>query len=65
MSDLIIRINSAAKILGVSRTSLYNKTCKGGKYFDPTFPGPIQVGVRSVGFWKSEVEMWIRDQRKA
>lgn len=31
-------------------------------YYDPTFPKPVKIGVRAVGWVESEIEGWIAAQ---
>lgn len=53
---------------GLSRSSIHYKLTPGGKranLFDPTFPTPLALGPRRVGFLASEVDAWIQRQAAA
>lgn len=68
------QINSALTILrrkqveartGLSRSSIYarmrNNPKRPGDY-DPTFPKPVSVGAKAVGWIESEIDGWIASQ---
>lgn len=59
------QIQSALKILrrkqveariGLSRSTIYDRIKAG------TFPAPISLGAKSVGWIESEVDTWLSDQ---
>ena len=52
----ILRLPQVEARTGISRSSIYARVAKG------TFPPPIQLGPRAVGWIESEVEAWIREQ---
>ncbi|NND82508.1 MAG: AlpA family phage regulatory protein [Gammaproteobacteria bacterium] len=56
MVSSIIRLKDAVKKTGISRSSIY-LYCKAG-----TFPQPIKLGERSIGFVESEIEEWIEER---
>lgn len=51
--DSILRLNSVIEITGLSRSSIYNYIKAG------TFPRPLKLGLRAVGWLASEVFEWI------
>lgn len=53
MSKRIIRLPEVKSKTGQSRTTIYEKVKEG------TFPAPISLGGRSVGWVESEVDEWI------
>lgn len=58
----ILRCTLAAKKLGISRSSFYEKLRPNSRYFDATFPKPIQLGLRSVGWFCHELDEWLLAQ---
>nr|WP_236251018.1 AlpA family phage regulatory protein [Jeongeupia sp. HS-3] len=53
-------------LVGLKRTMIYERLKIGGKYADGSFPRPIKLGPRAIGFLESEVQRWITqraDQR--
>lgn len=55
----IIRLPLVKARTGLSRSSIYLKIADG------TFPAPIGLGARSVGWLESEVIAWINDRISA
>ncbi len=56
----ILRRKQVEARTGLSRSTIYSKikSDRPGEY-DPTFPTPIKLGGRSVGWIESEIEAWI------
>ncbi|AXO17980.1 helix-turn-helix transcriptional regulator [Providencia vermicola] len=55
----ILRITELTKVLGISRSSIYEKLNPRSKYYDDTFPKPLKLGASSVGWLYSEIEKWV------
>ncbi len=53
MIDRVIRRKELEKIVGLSRSSIYLRMSNG------TFPKPIPLGGRSVGWLESDIQAWI------
>lgn len=49
----IIRLPQFVKLVGLSRSTVYLRLNPKTKYYDPSFPKPIQLGMKAVG-WKLE-----------
>ena len=56
MVPKILRLPAVIDKTGLSRATIYLKISK------KTFPLPISLGERSVGWLESEVEAWIQGQ---
>ena len=56
MVPKILRLPAVIDKTGLSRATIYLKISK------KTFPSPISLGERSVGWLESEVEAWIQRQ---
>jgi prophage regulatory protein len=52
----ILRAKQAAKLLGISRTTLYRWAAR------PGFPVRIKIGPRTSGYRSDEIEQWIEQQ---
>lgn len=52
---MILRTTELLALIGVSRMTLW-RWLKAG-----TFPQPIKLGTRAVGWRKAEVEEWVRN----
>lgn len=58
----ILRMRPAAVKVGCSRSNLYEKINPKSKYFDPTFPKPVSLGARSIGFLENSLDTWIESR---
>lgn len=61
----IIRRGQVERRTGLSRSSIYAKLSPNPKRpgdFDPTFPKPVSVGARAVGWIEEEVDDWLAGQ---
>lgn len=58
MEYQIIRLSAVAKMLGLSRATIWRRLND-----DPTFPRPLKLGSSdrsAVGFIQSEIEDWLK-----
>ena len=58
-SQQIIRLTVVIKMTGLSRSSIYYKLDPDSRYYDPSFPKRCKLGLRAVGWLRSEIEAWI------
>lgn len=64
----IIRRKQLEYKTGLSRSGIYAKLKLNPKRpndYDPTFPKPISVGAKAVGWVESEVDVWLKDRIEA
>jgi prophage regulatory protein len=52
----LMRLNAVMEKTGLGRSSVYKLIAHG------TFPKPVQLGLRSVGWVDLEIEAWIADK---
>ncbi len=58
----ILRRKQVEARIGLSRTAIYSKMKfdpKRPNDYDPTFPRPISIGAKAVGWIESEIEEWL------
>lgn len=55
----ILRMTELTKLLGISRSSIYEKLNPKSRYYDENFPKPLRLGAASVGWRSTAVEEWI------
>ncbi|MFZ5620866.1 MAG: AlpA family phage regulatory protein [Pseudomonadota bacterium] len=58
----IIRRKEVEARTGLSRSSIYAKMRRNKKRpgdFDPTFPRPVSIGSKAVGWIEAEINQWI------
>lgn len=51
----VIRINRLQVMLGLSRSTIYERIKPRSKWFDPDFPKPFKIGSYAVGWDLREV----------
>lgn len=61
----VVRIKVVIGLTGLSKSAIYARLQSGGKYFDPSFPKPVSLGARAMGFINSEVQEWLKLRRDA
>lgn len=63
----ILRRKQVEERIGLSRSTIYAKLRRNPKRpgdYDPTFPQPVSIGAKAVGWVESEVEAWLTNQIK-
>lgn len=61
----ILRRKQVEAYTGLSRSGIYAKLTLNPKRpgdYDPTFPKPVKIGIRAVGWVEAEVEAWVAAQ---
>jgi len=61
----ILRRKQVEARTGLSRSSIYARLRQNPKRpgdYDPTFPKPISVGAKAVGWIESEIDQWLTAQ---
>ena len=58
MSIKILRRNEVEQIVGLSRSTIYAMMA------EKTFPKPIKLGRRAVGWRSSDIEKWLKDMQE-
>jgi prophage regulatory protein len=44
---------------GLGNTALHEKGNPNSRYYDPTFPAPVALGGRAVGYYEHEIDAWL------
>lgn len=55
----MLRMRSVCTKLGVSRSTVYSWVNPQSPYFDETFPKPLRLGAKSVGWDSNALDSWI------
>ena len=61
----IIRPSACDKKIGLKKTAVYDKLDPRSPRYDASFPKPIRLGLRAVGFLEHELDEWIEARIKA
>jgi len=57
MPEEIWRLRRVLSVIGMGRSWLYDEIGKG------RFPAPMKLGVRAVGWRRSDVEAWLHSRK--
>ena len=57
MTHRILRLPAVKASVGLSRSTIYIRIAEG------TFPKPVSLGGRAVGWLESDIEAWIESKR--
>lgn len=58
----ILRLDEVKKMVGLSRSAIYDRMDINSKRYDATFPKQVNLGGSAVGWLKHEIEDWIHLQ---
>ena len=64
-ANRVIRLPETKAQTGQSRSTIYDKLNPKSPRYDATFPKPIKLGARSIGWIEAEVQAWIESRRVA
>ena len=59
MSKRILRFDDVVAATGLSRTTIYNRLNPKHVTHDPSFPKPVPLGPRLIGWSEEEVYRWV------
>lgn len=59
MTHTILRLPAVRKSTGLSRSTIYLRVAEG------TFPKPVSLGSRAVGWLEAEIQEWLRQRIEA
>lgn len=58
----ILRIKQLSTIIGLARSTIYDRLNPKSPRHDPSFPKPIKLGMTSIGWLQTEVDQWIQSK---
>lgn len=64
-AHVIINLRAVIKKTAMSRSTIYSKGDKKHRLYDSTFPKPIKLSARGIGWVESEVNAWIESRLAA
>ncbi|WP_297538320.1 AlpA family phage regulatory protein [Roseovarius sp.] len=62
MTKSIFRRPDVERITGLSRSSIYAKLDPSSAYYDQSFPKPIKLGKRAVGWREADIAAWLESR---
>jgi Predicted transcriptional regulator len=63
-TDRIIRLPELSEMIGLSRSTIYDKLNINSKRYDSDFPQAIKLGLSAVGWRQSAVNKWLENRSK-
>lgn len=58
-----LRIKDVCKLIGLSKSTVWNKLDPDSKYYDPDFPSQIRISRKAVAWDKNELIDWMNKAR--
>ena len=65
MANAVLRLPLVKARTGLSRSTIYAKLRRNPKRpsdYEPSFPRPVAVGAKAVGWIESEIDSWLTAQ---
>lgn len=59
----IIRINTLKQLIGLSRSSVYDKMNPKSKRYDESFPRPIKLSLSAIGWFEQDIIDWLNSKK--
>ena len=63
-SSGLLRIQAVCNMVGLGKTTIWNKLNRQSPYFDASFPQPIRIGKRAVAWDRHEIRAWIAARKE-
>lgn len=57
--ERIVRLSEVTMMLGLSRSTIYDKLNTRSRRYDASFPKPLKLGQSAIGWPLSAISMWI------
>jgi prophage regulatory protein len=64
MQTTITRPANIKQAIGIGKTLAYAKIQPGNKAYDPTFPLPVRLSSRAVGWRTDELQTWLDSRQR-
>lgn len=62
--DPIIRMTDLTKLIGLAKSTIYDKLNTKSPRHDPSFPRAVKLGASAIGWRQSEINQWIATRSK-
>lgn len=62
MYQIILRRPEVEARTGLSRSTLYAKMNPNSAYYDASFPQPVRLGKRAVGWREADIAAWLESR---
>lgn len=61
----ILRLPAVSTLVGLARSTIYAKLDPSSDQYDPTFPRPLKLSMRAIGWREGDIEAWIESRTVA
>ena len=55
----VLRIKQLAEKIGLGVSTIYARLDPKDKSYDPSFPHPISLGAKAIGFYEADADAWL------
>ena len=59
MNNTVLRVNDTARVMGVSRATIWNWVNPKSRHYCPDFPRPFKISANATGWLASEIDDYI------
>ena len=59
----VIRMKELSTTLGLSKSTIYDKSNPKSERYDPYFPKKIKLGLSSVGWLEEDIKSWLNNRK--
>ncbi len=57
----VVRMKEVSHLIGLSRSTIYDRLNPRSTRYDPSFPKPLKIGVSAVGWSLEDIMLWIKN----
>ncbi len=61
----ILRLSAVLSLVGISKSSIWDRLNPKSPRYDPTFPKRVKLGGRAIGFVDVELQAWLQKRMDA
>lgn len=61
-TNIFLRLPAVRARIGLSRSTIYSKINPDSPQFDSTFPSPIKLSSRAIGFSADAIDAWVESK---
>ena len=58
----VLRMKAVTDKIGVARSTIYDWMNEGSTRYDASFPKPVRLGSKSIGWFESDLNRWLESK---
>ena len=55
----VLRLKHVIHMIGLSRSTIYDKMDRKSPRYDPSFPRPFKIGLSAIGWREDAIQTWL------